>query len=85
MKLSQTFSCPLPALSIFNLVVGNLLPVKLKQLVLLIDKQFFLTQITDQDVFLSYLIGVSKLLKPVELLLTECLTPLIEECCTQVS
>ncbi|KAJ7388642.1 Gamma-tubulin complex component 5 [Desmophyllum pertusum] len=29
--------------------------------------------------------GVSKLLKPVELLLTECLTPLIEECCTQAS
>ncbi|XP_074608331.1 gamma-tubulin complex component 5-like isoform X2 [Acropora palmata] len=29
--------------------------------------------------------GVSKLLKPVELLITECLTPLIEECCLQAS
>ncbi|KAL9962926.1 hypothetical protein ACROYT_G032081 [Oculina patagonica] len=29
--------------------------------------------------------GVSNLLKPVELLLTECLTPLIEDCCTQAS
>lgn len=29
--------------------------------------------------------GVFNLLKPVELLLTECLTPLIEECCTKAS
>ena len=29
-------------------------------------------------------LGVGKLLKPVELLLSECLTPLFEDCCTQV-
>ena len=29
-------------------------------------------------------LGVGKLLKPVELLLSECLTPLLEDCCTQV-